>query len=205
MVIKRDPRGERAFDIYSRLLEDRVIFLAGPISDDSANTIIAQLLHLENEDPEKEITMYVNSPGGSMDAALAIYDTMKFIKAPVSTVCVGIAASAAAVLLASGDKKLRYSLPNARIMIHQISAGVEGQASDIAIHAREILRSKDQLNQIISRETGQPVEKVEKDTDRDNFMSATEAMHYGIIDKIISSDKLRSGDSDKKSVVNKNK
>lgn len=201
MVIKRDPRGERAYDIYSRLLEDRVIFLSGVITEDTANIIIAELLHLEHEDKDKEIVMYINSPGGSVHAALAIYDTMKFIKCPVSTVCVGIAASAAADLLASGDKGKRFALPNCRVMIHQLSSGFEGQASDIAIHAEEILRLKRQTDEILARETGQPIEKISKDTDRDYFMTATEAVNYGIVDKIITSDKLQAGELAKEAPV----
>lgn len=190
-VIKRDPRGERAYDIYSRLLEERIIFIGEPISDDLANTVIAQLLHLENEDKDKEISMYINSPGGSVSATLAIYDTMKFVKPPISTVCIGLAASGAAVLLAGGDHAKRMSLPNSRMLIHQLSAGFEGQASDIAIHAEEILKTKKQLNEILSRETGQPLDKIEKDSDRDFFMDPEEAIRYGLIDKVITSDKLR--------------
>jgi ATP-dependent Clp protease protease subunit len=198
MVIKRDPRGERAYDIYSRLLEERIIFLSGPITDDGANTVIAQLLHLEHEDQEKEITMYINSPGGSVSAAFAIYDTMKFIKSPVATVCIGMAASAAAVLLASGDKKKRFALPNSRVMIHQVMSGYEGQATDIEIHAREILKTKQQVEKIVALETGQPVDKVSKDMDRDYYMAPEEALAYGIVDKIITSDKLQTGELTKK-------
>lgn len=201
MVIKRDPRGERAYDIYSRLLEDRVIFLSGPISDDAANTIIAELLHLEHEDRDKEITMYINSPGGSVSAAFAIYDTMKFVKCPVSTVCIGIAASAAAVILASGDNGHRYALPNSKVMIHQVMSGYEGQAADIEIHAKEILNTKKQVEKILARETGQPEDRISKDTDRDYYMAAEEAVNYGIVDKIITSDKLQAGELAKKAPV----
>lgn len=192
MVIKRDARGERAFDIYSRLLEERVIFLGTPISDEVANTVIAQLLHLEYEDKDKDITIYVNSPGGSVSATLAVYDTMKFVKPAISTVCLGMAASGAAVILAGGDKGKRFTLPNSKILIHQPwSGGIEGQATDIAIHAEEIVKTKRQLNEILSRETGQPLEKVERDTERDFFMTSEAAIEYGIVDKIITSDKLQ--------------
>jgi ATP-dependent Clp protease protease subunit len=189
MVIKRDPRGERAYDIYSRLLEERIIFLGGPISDDSANTVIAQLLHLEHEDRDKDITIYVNSPGGSASATLAIYDTMKFVKPQISTVCIGIAASGGAIVLAGGDQGKRLILPNSKIMIHQPLSGYEGQATDIAIHAEETLKLKKLLNELLAQETGQSVEKVAQDTERDFFMTAEEAISYGIVDKITTIDK----------------
>jgi len=202
MVIKRDSRGERAYDIYSRLLEDRVVFLGGPITDDMANSIIAQLLHLEHEDADKDITIYVNSPGGSVSATLAIYDTMKFVKPKISTVCLGLAASGAAVVLSGGDKGKRMALPNSRILIHQPwSGGIEGQATDIAIHAEEIVKTKRRLNEILARETNQTVDKVEKDTERDFFMSSEEAIKYGLIDKITTSDKLLAAELKKKAPV----
>lgn len=201
-VIKRDPRGERAFDIYSRLLEERIIFISGAITDEMANSVIAQLLHLEHEDKDREIFMYINSPGGSVSATLAIYDTMKFVKPPISTVCIGLAASGAAVLLAGGNKGKRMSLPNSRMLIHQVATeGIAGQASDIAIHAEEILKTKKQLNQILARDTGQPIEKIEKDSDRDFFMSPEEAIRYGLIDKVITSDKLQARETSKKAPV----
>ncbi len=185
-VVEQTGRGERSYDIYSRLLKDRIVFVGGPINDDVANVVTAQLLFLESEDPEKEINMYINSPGGSVTAGLAMYDTMQFVKPPVSTLCVGQAASMGAVLLAAGAKGRRYSLPHARIMIHQLSGGFEGQAADIDIQAREALRLKELLNQILSQHTGQPVKKIEKDTDRDNFLSAAQAVEYGLIDEVIS-------------------
>ncbi len=184
-VVEQTGRGERSYDIYSRLLKDRIIFVGGQISDDVANLVTAQLLFLESEDPEREISMYINSPGGSVTAGLAIYDTMQFVKPPVSTLCVGQAASMGAVLLAAGAKGKRYSLPHSRIMIHQLSGGFEGQATDIDIQAREALRLRDLLNQILSDHTGQPLKKIEKDTDRDNFLSAAEAVEYGLIDEMI--------------------
>jgi len=185
-VVEQTGRGERSYDIYSRLLKDRIVFVGGQITDEVANVVTAQLLFLESEDPEKEINMYINSPGGSVTAGLAMYDTMQFVKPPVSTLCVGQAASMGAVLLAAGAKGRRYSLPHARIMIHQLSGGFEGQAADIDIQAREALRLKELLNQILSQHTGQPIKKIEKDTDRDNFLSAAQAVEYGLIDEVIS-------------------
>jgi ATP-dependent Clp protease protease subunit len=184
MVIEQSGRGERAYDIYSRLLRDRVVFLVGPVNDQTANLVVAQLLFLESENPDKDISLYINSPGGSVYAGMAIYDTMQFVKPDVSTICVGMAASMGAFLLASGGKGKRYALPNSRIMIHQPSSGAQGQASDIEIAAREILDVRTRLNRILADRTGQPVERIEKDTDRDNFMSAEDAVSYGIIDKI---------------------
>ena len=184
-VVEQTGRGERSYDIYSRLLKDRIVFVGGQIGDDLANVVTAQLLFLESEDPEREINMYINSPGGSVTAGLAVYDTMQFVKPPVSTLCVGQAASMAAVLLAAGAKGKRYSLPHSRIMIHQLSGGFEGQAADIDIQAREALRLRDLLNQILSSHTGQAFKKVEKDTDRDNYLSAKEAVEYGLIDEVI--------------------
>ncbi len=185
MVIEQTGRGERAYDIYSRLLKDNIIFLGTPIDDNVANLVIAQLLFLEAENPDKDVYLYINSPGGSVSAGLAIYDTMQFIKPDVNTICIGQAASMAAVLLAGGTKGKRFALPNSRILIHQPMGGMQGQASDIEIHANEIIRIKKLLNEILSKHTGQPIEKIEKDTDRDYIMSAQEAVDYGIIDKII--------------------
>ncbi|RCS59813.1 ATP-dependent Clp endopeptidase proteolytic subunit ClpP [Parvibium lacunae] len=185
MVIEQSGRGERAYDIYSRLLKERVIFLVGPINDQMANLVVAQLLFLESENPEKDIYLYINSPGGSVSAGLAIFDTMQFIKPDVSTLCTGLAASMGAFLLAAGAKDKRYSLPNSRIMIHQPLGGVQGQASDIEIHAKEILYLRERLNSILAQQTGQPIEKIAKDTDRDNFLSAAEAASYGLIDKVL--------------------
>ncbi|NPA51638.1 MAG: ATP-dependent Clp endopeptidase proteolytic subunit ClpP [Aquificae bacterium] len=185
IVIEQTPRGERAYDIYSRLLKDRIILLGFPIDDHIANLIVAQLLFLEAEDPEKDIYMYINSPGGVVTAGLAIYDTMNYIKPDVSTICMGQAASMGAFLLAAGAKGKRYALPNARIMIHQPLGGFQGQATDIEIHAREILRLKKLLNEHLAKNTGQPLEKIEQDTERDYFMSAYEAKEYGLIDKVI--------------------
>lgn len=184
-VIEKTTQGERAYDIYSRLLKERIIFLSGPVTDALANTVIAQLLFLENEDAKKDITLYVNTPGGSVSAGLAIYDTMQYVKPAVSTVCVGIAASMGAVLLAAGTKGKRFSLPNAEILLHQIMGGAQGQASDIEITARQILKLKDRLNKILVHHTGQSLGKIEKDTDRDFYFSAGEAKDYGIIDAII--------------------
>lgn len=184
-VIEKTHLGERSYDIYSRLLKDRVIFLGSQINDTVANSIIAQLLFLESEDPKKDITLYIQSPGGHVTAGLAIYDTMQHIKPDVSTVCVGMAASMGAILLTGGTKGKRYCLPNAEVMIHQPLGGTEGQASDIYIHATHIIKTKDRLNGIIAKHTGQPLKVVEKDTDRDNFMSAEEALKYGLVDKII--------------------
>jgi len=185
MVVEQSARGERAYDIYSRLLKERIVFLGTPVDDDIANLIIAQLLFLEKEDPDKDIEFYINSPGGLVTAGLAIYDTMQLVKPDVATICVGQAASMGAVLLAGGAKGKRYALPNARIMIHQGSAGFQGTPSDIDIQAREVLRYKALLQEILSKHTGQTVEQVEKDTDRDYFMSATEACQYGLIDGVI--------------------
>jgi len=184
IVIEQSGRGERAYDIYSRLLRDRVIFMVGPVNDQTANLIVAQMLFLESENPDKDISLYINSPGGSVYAGLAIYDTMQFIKPDVSTICVGMAASMGAFLLAAGAKGKRYSLPNSRIMIHQPSGGAQGQASDIEIHAQEILKTRERLNRILAELTGQAIEKIAKDTDRDNFMTADDAVSYGLVDKI---------------------
>jgi len=189
MVIEKSSFGERAFDIYSRLLKDRIIFVSEPIDDTVANLVIAQLLFLEGEDPKKDIHMYINSPGGSVTAGLAIYDTMQHIKCDVSTMCVGMAASMAAVLLAAGAKGKRFALPHARILIHQVMGGAQGQATDIDIQAKEILRIKVILNEILSQHTDQPIDKVEKDSDRDYYMSPDEAQKYGIIDKVLSKEK----------------
>jgi ATP-dependent Clp protease protease subunit len=191
MVVEQTARGERAYDIYSRLLKERVIFIVGPIEDHMANLIVAQLLFLESENPEKDIALYINSPGGSVSAGLSIYDTMQFIKPDVSTMCVGQAASMGAVLLAGGQHGKRYSLPHSRVMIHQPLAGFQGQASDIDIHAREVLQTRDRLNRILSKHTGQTIEKIAQDTDRDNFMSGEAAAAYGLIDKVLD----RRGDS----------
>lgn len=188
-VIEQSGRGERAFDIYSRLLKERIIFLVGPVDDHTANLVVAQLLFLESENPDKDIYFYINSPGGSVTAGMSIYDTMKFIKPDVQTLCLGQAASMGAFLLSAGTKGKRFALPNSRIMIHQplISGGLGGQASDIEIHARELLKLKEKLNKILANHTGKSIEEVERDTDRDNFMSAQEAMEYGLIDKVITS------------------
>jgi ATP-dependent Clp protease protease subunit len=185
MVIEQSGRGERAYDIYSRLLKERIVFLVGPVNDATANLIVAQLLFLESDNPDKDIYFYINSPGGSVTAGLAIYDTMQFIKPDVSTLCVGQAASMGAFLLAAGAKGKRYCLPNSRVMIHQPLGGFQGQASDIEIHAREILYLRARLNEMLSKHTGKPVEQIEKDTDRDNFLSATAALEYGLIDKVM--------------------
>lgn len=185
MVVEQDARGERGYDIYSRLLKDRIIFLGTPINDDVANAVIAQLLFLAAQDSEKDISLYVNSPGGSITSGMAIFDTMQFIKPDVSTICVGMAASMGAFLLAAGAKGKRFALPNSEVMIHQPLGGAEGQASDIEIRARRIIKMRDKLNRILSERTGQSFEKIEKDTDRDNFMSAEEAVSYGLIDKVI--------------------
>ncbi|MEY3629813.1 MAG: hypothetical protein RLY91_1579 [Pseudomonadota bacterium] len=187
MVIEQSGRGERAFDIYSRLLKERVIFLVGPVNDQSANLVVAQLLFLESENPDKDVALYINSPGGSVYAGMAIYDTMRFIKPEVSTLCTGLAASMGAFLLAAGTKGKRFSLPNSRIMIHQPSGGAQGQASDIQIQAREILDLRERLNQMLAENTGQSVERIGIDTERDNFMSAADAVTYGLIDKVLTS------------------
>ncbi len=184
MVVEQTNRGERSYDIYSRLLEDRIIFLTGEINDQSANLVIAQLIYLEGKDPDKDITLYINSPGGSVVAGMAIYDTMNYIKCDVCTVCIGMAASMAAILLSSGTKGKRFALSNSEVMIHQPLGGFQGQASDIKIHAAHMEKTKKTINRILSENTGMPIETVEKDTDRDNFMSAEEAKKYGLIDKI---------------------
>ena len=184
-VVEQTARGERAYDIYSRLLKERVIFIVGPIEDHMANLVVAQLLFLESENPDKDIALYINSPGGSVSAGLSIYDTMQFIKPDVSTMVVGQAASMGAVLLAGGAKGKRYSLPHSRVMIHQPLAGFQGQASDIDIHAREVLETRDRLNRILSKHTGQTIEKIRQDTDRDNFMGGEAAAAYGLIDKVL--------------------
>ena len=186
-VIEQSGRGERAFDIYSRLLKERIIFLVGPVDDHTANLVVAQLLFLESENPDKDIYFYINSPGGSVTAGMSIYDTMKFIKPDVQTLCLGQAASMGAFLLSAGTKGKRFALPNSRVMIHQplISGGLGGQASDIEIHARELLKLKEKLNQMLAEHTGRSLEQIERDTDRDNFMSAQEAADYGLIDKVI--------------------
>ena len=186
MVVEQTARGERAYDIYSRLLKERVIFVVGPVEDYMANLIVAQLLFLESENPEKDIALYINSPGGSVSAGLAIYDTMQFIKPAVSTICVGQAASMGAVLLAGGTKGKRYCLPHSRVMIHQPLGGFQGQATDIEIHAREILDARDRLNAILSHHTGQSIDKIRQDTDRDNFMTGEQAVAYGLIDAVLS-------------------
>jgi len=185
MVVEQTPRGERAYDIYSRLLKERVIFLTGPIEDMEANLVVAQLLFLEAENPDKDISLYINSPGGSVTSGLSIYDTMQFIKPDVSTLCVGQAASMGAVLLAGGAKGKRHALPNSRVLIHQVMGGFQGQASDIEIHAQEILSIKEKLNKILSTHTGQKIEKITADSDRDNFMSPEEAVKYGLIDSLM--------------------
>ena len=185
IVVEQSGRGERSYDIYSRLLKDRIIFLGTAIDDTVANLVVAQLLFLESEDPDKDISIYINSPGGSVTAGLAIYDTMQYIKPDVSTICIGMAASMGAVLLTSGAEGKRIALPNSRIMIHQPMGGMQGQASDIEIHAKEILKTRAKLNEILAKHTGRPLEKIEADTDRDFYMSAEEAQEYGIVDKII--------------------
>lgn len=192
MVIEQTPRGERSFDIYSRLLKERVIFLSGPVEDYMSNLIVAQLLFLESENPEKDISIYINSPGGSISAGLAIYDTMQFISPSISTLCIGQAASMGAILLAGGDKGKRFALPNSRIMIHQPLGGFQGQASDFEIHAKEILHMKKVVNEILAKHTGQTIKKIEKDTDRDNFLDTSAAISYGLVDSVL----------DKREVVN---
>ena len=187
MVVEQTARGERAYDIYSRLLKERVIFVVGPVEDHMANLVVAQLLFLESENPDKDIHLYINSPGGVVTAGMSIYDTMQFVKPDISTICVGQAASMGAVLLAGGTNGKRYCLPHSRVMIHQPLGGFQGQASDIDIHAREVLKIRDRLNEILAHHTGQPVEQVRKDTDRDNFMGGEEAVAYGLVDKILSS------------------
>ena len=192
IVVEQSERGERSYDIYSRLLKDRIIFLGGPIDDNVANAVIAQMLFLEAEDPDKDIHLYINSPGGVVTAGMAIYDTMQYIKPDVSTICVGSAASMGAVLLTAGAKGKRYALPHARVMIHQPLGGVQGQASEIEIHAREILRMREELNGILSSRSGQDIEVVARDTDRDNFMSAQDAVEYGLIDEVLTREPVES-------------
>ena len=185
MVIEQSGRGERSYDIYSRLLRERVVFLVGPVNDQTANLVVAQLLFLESENPDKDISLYINSPGGSVSAGMSIFDTMQFIKPDVSTLCIGLAASMGAFLLAAGAKGKRFSLPNSKIMIHQPLGGAQGQATDIEIHAREILKTREQLNRILAERTGQPLEKIQNDTERDYFMSAEDARSYGLIDQVL--------------------
>ena len=194
MVVEQSSRGERAYDIYSRLLKDRVVFIVGPVEDHMANLVVAQLLFLESENPDKDINLYINSPGGSVSAGLAIYDTMQFIRCEVSTMCVGQAASMGAVLLAAGSKEKRYCLPHSRVMIHQPLGGFQGQATDIDIHAREILKVRAQLNELLAEHTGQSVDQIAKDTERDNFMDPQQAMDYGLIDKVFENRKVDSGE-----------
>src|SRR3990167_6132330 len=190
MVIDKSPMGERAYDIYSRLLKDRIIFIGGPIDDNMANSVIAQLLFLESEDPKKDISLYINSPGGSVSDGMAIYDTIQHIKPDINTICVGMAASMGAVLLAGGSHGKRFALPNSRVMIHQVLGGAQGQASDIEIHAKEILKWKSKLNEILAKHTGQELSKIEKDTDRDFFMEADDAKSYGLVDAVLESTPL---------------
>ncbi|MCF0157319.1 ATP-dependent Clp endopeptidase proteolytic subunit ClpP [Veillonella caviae] len=192
IVVEQSERGERSYDIYSRLLKDRIIFLGGPIDDNVANAVIAQMLFLEAEDPDKDIHLYINSPGGVVTAGMAIYDTMQYIKPDVSTICVGSAASMGAVLLTAGAKGKRFALPHARVMIHQPLGGVQGQASEIEIHAREILRMREELNGILASRSGQDIEVVARDTDRDNFMSAQDAVEYGLIDEVLTREPVES-------------
>jgi len=193
MVVEQTSRGERAYDIYSRLLKDNIIFIGSPIDDVISNLVIAQLLFLEAEDPDKDISIYINSPGGSVTSGLAIYDTMQFVKPDISTICIGQAASMSAILLASGTERKRFALPNSRILIHQPMGGFSGQASDIDIHAREILRIKDRLNEILHRHTGQSIDRIQQDSDRDFIMSAIQAKEYGLIDQVISSHEKSEG------------
>jgi len=185
MVIEQSGRGERAYDIYSRLLKERVVFLVGPVTETTANLIVAQMLFLESENPDKDIFFYINSPGGAVSAGLAVYDTMQFIKPHVSTLCIGQAASMGALLLGAGEKGKRFCLPNSRVMIHQPLGGFQGQASDVEIHAREILYIKNRLNEILAKHTGQPIDRIAKDTDRDNFLSGEDAVQYGLVDKVL--------------------
>jgi len=194
MVVEQTSRGERAYDIYSRLLKERVVFIVGPIEDQMANLVVAQLLFLESENPDKDINLYINSPGGSVSSGLAIYDTMQFIRSDVSTMCVGQAASMGALLLAAGAKEKRYALPHSRVMIHQPLGGYQGQATDIDIHAREILKIREQLNEILASHTGQSVKKIAEDTERDNFMDPEQAKEYGLIDKLMENRKVDSGE-----------
>ncbi|MBC7605146.1 MAG: ATP-dependent Clp endopeptidase proteolytic subunit ClpP [Ramlibacter sp.] len=185
MVIEQSGRGERSYDIYSRLLRERIIFLVGPVNDQTANLVVAQLLFLESENPDKDISFYINSPGGSVSAGMAIYDTMNFIKPDVSTLCAGMAASMGAFLLSAGAKGKRIALPNSKVMIHQVLGGASGQATDIEIHAKDILKTKAKMNRILAAQTGQPLEKIERDTERDYFLDAEEAMNYGLVDKVL--------------------
>ena len=194
MVVEQTARGERAYDIYSRLLKERVVFIVGPVEDHMANLVVAQLLFLESENPDKDINLYINSPGGSVSAGLAIFDTMQFIRCPVSTMCVGQAASMGAVLLAAGAKGKRYCLPHSRVMIHQPLGGFQGQATDIDIHAREILKTRAQLNELLAEHTGQSVDKIAEDTERDNFMDPQQALEYGLIDKVFENRNVDSGE-----------
>ena len=196
MVVEQTARGERSYDIYSRLLKDRVVFIVGGIEDQIANLVVAQLLFLESENPDKDIHLYINSPGGVVTAGLSIYDTMQFIKPDVSTICVGQAASMGSLLLSGGAKGKRYCLPHSRVMIHQPSGGFQGQASDIDIHAREVLKLRSQLNEILSKHTGKPVEQIERDSDRDYFMGATEAVEYGVVDSVLSARSIGPSDSE---------
>jgi ATP-dependent Clp protease, protease subunit len=191
MVLEQTARGERSYDIYSRLLSERIVFIGQPIDDDLANLVVAQLLHLESEDPEKDVHVYVNSPGGSLHAGLAIYDTMQYVKPPVETICYGMAMSAASLILAGGSEGKRLALPNARILIHQPTSGFQGQSSDIEIHAREILELRRRLEEIYARHTGQPMERIHEDAERDRFFAADEAVEYGLIDKVIEEHELR--------------
>ena len=184
MVVDRTDSGERSFDIYSRLLEDRVVFLSGQITNELANLVVAQLIYLESKDPTKDISLYINSPGGEVTAGLAIYDTMRYIRCDVSTICIGMAASMGAFLLSSGTKGKRYALPNSEVMIHQVLGGAQGQASDVEIHTKQLLKTKIKLNKLLAENVGRPVEEVERDTDRDNFLTAEEALAYGIVDKV---------------------
>jgi ATP-dependent Clp protease, protease subunit len=193
MVVEQTNRGERAYDLYSRLLKDRIIFIGGPINDQLANVVVAQLLFLQAEDPDKDVHLYINSPGGSITAGMAIFDTMQYIKPDVSTICVGLAASMGAFLLAAGEKGKRFALPNSEVMIHQPLGGVRGQAADIQIHAEWILRTRQKINKVLSERTGQPLEKIERDTDRDHFMGAQEAKEYGLVDDVITRQDTREG------------
>jgi ATP-dependent Clp protease protease subunit len=188
-IVERSQRGERVYDIFSRLLEERIVFLAGPVTDLNANVVIAQMLYLVSKDPKRDIKLYINSPGGSVTAGLAIYDTMQYLKCPVSTICIGLAASMGAVILAAGTKGKRFALPNAEIMLHQVAGGAQGQAADIEITAKQIVKIKGKLNEILASHTGQPITRVEKDTDRDFYMTAPEAKSYGLIDEVIGSGK----------------
>ena len=186
-IVEKSQRGERVYDIFSRLLEERIVFLAGPVTDLNANVVIAQMLYLVSKDPKRDIKLYINSPGGSVTAGLAIYDTMQYIKCPVSTICIGLTASMAAIILASGTKGKRFALPNAEILLHQVMGGAQGQATEIEITAKQIVKIKGSINQILSKHTGQPIDRVEKDTDRDFYMTAQEAKEYGLIDEVIGS------------------